>query len=76
MYYKIFYIVLILIYVIYSMYHSTKGIKLFIDWNFKLFQAKKFVESAPVVVKSDLTKDEANQLMEKLNSIGAECIVE
>jgi large subunit ribosomal protein L7/L12 len=39
-------------------------------------QAKKFVESAPTVVKADLPKDEAEKLKEALNKVGAECVIE
>lgn len=41
-----------------------------------LVQAKKFVESSPVVVKADLPKDEAEKLKEALSKVGAECVVE
>ncbi|KAJ9600599.1 hypothetical protein L9F63_026263 [Diploptera punctata] len=41
-----------------------------------LVQAKKFVESIPVVVKSDVPKDEADKLQEVLSKVGAECTVE
>lgn len=41
-----------------------------------LVQAKKFVESAPTVVKADLPKDEAEKLKEALNKVGAECVIE
>ena len=34
-------------------------------------QAKKFVESVPVVVKEDLTKEEAEALKTALESAGA-----
>lgn len=43
---------------------------------FSLFQAKKFVESIPVVVKSDVTKDEAEALKATLSKVGAELTVE
>ncbi|XP_053204659.1 39S ribosomal protein L12, mitochondrial-like [Panonychus citri] len=36
-----------------------------------LVQAKKFVESIPQVVKSDLSKDEAEKLKTQLESLGA-----
>lgn len=36
-----------------------------------LVQAKKFVESAPTVVKSDIGKDEAEKLKEALSKVGA-----
>lgn len=36
-----------------------------------LVQAKKFVESAPTVVKEDLPKDEADKLKEALQKVGA-----
>ena len=39
-------------------------------------QAKKFVESAPQVVKKDLTKDEAEKLKEALAGAGAEIAIE
>ncbi|XP_049775092.1 39S ribosomal protein L12, mitochondrial [Schistocerca cancellata] len=38
-----------------------------------LVQAKKFVESAPVVVKADIGKDEADKLKEALSKVGATC---
>jgi len=38
-----------------------------------LVQAKKFVESAPTVVKADLPKDEAEKLMAALQAVGATC---
>lgn len=41
-----------------------------------LVQAKKFVESAPTVVKADLPKDEAEKLKEALCKVGAECVIE
>ncbi|XP_044733032.1 39S ribosomal protein L12, mitochondrial [Chrysoperla carnea] len=36
-----------------------------------LVQAKKFVESAPTVVKADIAKDEAEKLKEALTKVGA-----
>ncbi len=36
-----------------------------------LKEAKAFVESAPKVVKEGVTKDEANELKEKLETSGA-----
>lgn len=36
-----------------------------------LVQAKKFVESAPALVKDDLSKDEAEKLKEALTKVGA-----
>ena len=41
-----------------------------------LVQAKKFVESAPAVVKADVSKDEADKIKEALISVGGECVVE
>nr|CAG4652388.1 EOG090X0O3H [Triops cancriformis] len=38
-----------------------------------LVQAKKFVESAPAVVKADVAKDEADKLVAALNAAGATC---
>jgi hypothetical protein len=40
------------------------------------FQAKKFVESAPIVVKGDLLKDEADALVKALENVGGKAIVE
>ena len=40
------------------------------------FQAKKFIESAPVVVKADIGKEEAEKLMEALSKHGAVCTME
>ncbi|KAL6427929.1 hypothetical protein ACFW04_008389 [Cataglyphis niger] len=36
-----------------------------------LVQAKKFVESAPTIVKADLAKDEAEKLRDSLTKVGA-----
>ncbi|XP_022917128.2 uncharacterized protein [Onthophagus taurus] len=41
-----------------------------------LVQAKKFVESAPVVVKGDIAKDEAEKLKEALVKVGASIEIE
>lgn len=41
-----------------------------------LVQAKKFVESAPQVVKADIPKDEADKLKEALTKVGAEVVIE
>ena len=41
-----------------------------------LVQAKKFVESAPAVVKADLAKDEAEKLKTALEGAGATCVIE
>merc|ERR1711997_1340818 len=41
-----------------------------------LVQAKKFVESAPAVVKADIAKDEAEKVKEALIAVGGECVVE
>ena len=41
-----------------------------------LVQAKKFVESAPAVVKTDITKEEADKIKETLSALGGECTVE
>merc|ERR1719391_1953185 len=41
-----------------------------------LVQAKKFVESAPAVVKADVSKEEADKIKETLTAIGGECVVE
>lgn len=41
-----------------------------------LVQAKKFVESAPTIVKADIPKDEADKLKEALTKVGAVIEVE
>ena len=41
-----------------------------------LVQAKKFVESAPAVVKADIAKDEADKVKEALLAVGGECEIE
>ncbi|XP_060841341.1 uncharacterized protein LOC132922050 [Rhopalosiphum padi] len=41
-----------------------------------LVQAKKFVESAPTVIKSDIGKDEAEKLKEAFTKVGAECVID
>merc|ERR1712083_426742 len=41
-----------------------------------LVQAKKFVESAPAVVKADISKEEADKIKEALSALGGECTVE
>merc|ERR1712098_739652 len=41
-----------------------------------LVQAKKFVESAPQVVKADIPKEEAEKLKEALAAVGAEVEIE
>merc|ERR1719213_1622151 len=41
-----------------------------------LVQAKKFVESAPAVVKADLAKDEAEKMKKSLSALGGECEIE
>ena len=41
-----------------------------------LVQAKKFVESAPEIVKTDLTKEEADKLKEALTAAGGTCTLE
>ena len=41
-----------------------------------VLQAKKFVESAPAVVKADIAKDEAEKIQAALQAVGGECVVE
>jgi len=41
-----------------------------------LVQAKKFVESAPTVIKADIGKDEAEKLKEAFTKVGAECVID
>ena len=43
---------------------------------YNLVQAKKFVESAPAVVKEDLSKDEAEKLKKALEGAGAKCSID
>lgn len=47
-----------------------KEIKVLLE-GMNLVQAKKFVESAPTVVKADISKDEAEKLKEALTKVGA-----
>ena len=39
-------------------------------------QAKEFVENAPNVVKTGITKEEAEEIVEKLKAVGAVCEIE
>ncbi|XP_025411233.1 39S ribosomal protein L12, mitochondrial [Sipha flava] len=41
-----------------------------------LVQAKKFVESAPAVIKADIGKDEAEKLKEAFTKVGGECVID
>ena len=41
-----------------------------------LVQAKKFVESAPAVVKADIAKDEAEKILAALVAVGGEAEME
>ncbi|KAE8745391.1 hypothetical protein FOCC_FOCC007939 [Frankliniella occidentalis] len=41
-----------------------------------LVQAKKFIESAPVVLKENIEKEEAEKLKAELTAIGAEVVLE
>lgn len=43
---------------------------------FFFFQAKKFVESAPQPVKTDISKEAAEQLKNALEAVGAEIVIE
>ena len=43
---------------------------------YNLVQAKKFVESAPAIVKEDLSKDEAEKLKKALEGAGAKCSID
>ncbi|XP_050531892.1 39S ribosomal protein L12, mitochondrial [Daktulosphaira vitifoliae] len=52
-----------------------KEVKNLLD-GMNLVQAKKFVESAPAVVKTDIGKDEADKLKEALSKVGAECVID
>merc|ERR1711971_828033 len=52
-----------------------KEIKALVE-GMSLVQAKKFVESAPAVVKADIAKDEAEKIQAALQAVGGECVVE
>ena len=52
-----------------------KEIKKLIE-GMNLVQAKKFVETCPMVVKADLSKDEAEKLKDALTAAGAVCKIE
>lgn len=39
-------------------------------------QAKKFVESVPVIIKNDLMKEEAEELMKAIEKVGGKTIME
>lgn len=52
-----------------------KGIKGIVE-GMNLVQAKKFVESAPAVVKADVSKEEADKIKEELTALGGECTIE
>ena len=41
-----------------------------------LVQAKKFVESAPAMVKSDMSKTEVEDLKKAIEAAGGECEIE
>jgi len=43
---------------------------------FIYFQAKKMVESAPVVIKGDIPKDEADKLVKTLEAAGGKAMSE
>lgn len=52
-----------------------KEIKSLVE-NMNLVQAKKFVESAPQVLKNDVTKDDAEKLKAQLEKVGATVEIE
>lgn len=52
-----------------------KEVKALIE-GMNLVQAKKFVESAPAVLKADIGKDEAEKLKEAIVKVGGEVIIE
>jgi large subunit ribosomal protein L7/L12 len=39
-------------------------------------QAKKFVESAPQVIKEDILKDEAENLKKAIEAVGGKCEID
>lgn len=51
-----------------------KEVRTFTDLGLK--EAKELVEKAPVVLKSGVPKEEAEQLIEKLKSVGATASME
>ena len=66
---------------------ETENLFDFVDWDVLaskvpllkqtcVLQAKKFVESAPAVVKADIAKDEAEKIQAALQAVGGECVVE
>ena len=66
---------------------ETENLVDFVDWDVlaskvplskqtRVLQAKKFVESAPAVVKADIAKDEAEKIQAALQAVGGECVVE
>ncbi|KAF5284363.1 hypothetical protein FQR65_LT13580 [Abscondita terminalis] len=52
-----------------------KEVKALIE-GMNLVQAKKFVESSPAILKSDIGKEEAEKLKEALVKVGAEILIE
>ncbi|XP_054155085.1 39S ribosomal protein L12, mitochondrial-like [Oppia nitens] len=52
-----------------------KEIKTLIE-GMNLVQAKKFVESVPQIIKSNLAKDEADKLKTALEAVGGQCVIE
>jgi large subunit ribosomal protein L7/L12 len=52
-----------------------KEIKALVE-GMNLVQAKKFVESAPAVVKADIAKDEAEKILAALEAVGGEGLIE
>eukprot|EP01135_Chromosphaera_perkinsii_P001141 Nk52_evm91s158 gene=Nk52_evmTU91s158 len=41
-----------------------------------LVQAKKFVENLPAVLKEDMSKEQAEELVKTLSAVGAKCVIE
>ena len=41
-----------------------------------LVQAKKFVENLPAVLKEDISKEQAEELVKTLSAVGAKCVIE
>ena len=52
-----------------------KAIKSLVE-GMNLVQAKKFVESAPAVVKADIAKDEAEKILVALEAVGGKAVIE
>lgn len=50
-------------------FYIFKSINLIFDW----FQAKKFVETLPAVIKADIPKEDAEKLKDAIAAAGGIC---